>query len=122
RARPRRGEAVAREGDRPAAPRQGCDAAVQGRALHQADRRRRRVRCQGHPVRLNLPADFPRDAEVVATDLDHTLTWTDGVLRPHTLATLARAEAPGVHVIVVTGRMVQSLRRVLDPAGLSEPV
>jgi Cof subfamily protein (haloacid dehalogenase superfamily) len=50
------------------------------------------------------------------------LTWTDGVLRPHTLATLARAEAAGVHVIVVTGRMVQSLRRVLDPAGLSEPV
>jgi Cof subfamily protein (haloacid dehalogenase superfamily) len=44
------------------------------------------------------------------------------VLRPHTLATLARVEAAGIRVIVVTGRMVQSLRRVLDPAGLHEPV
>ena len=35
---------------------------------------------------------------------------------------LARAQAAGIHVIVVTGRMVQSLRRVLDPAGLHEPV
>ena len=38
-----------------------------------------------------LPPDFPRDVEVVATDLDHTLIWTDDVLRPRTLAALARA-------------------------------
>jgi len=44
------------------------------------------------------------------------------VLRPHTLATLGRVRDAGIHVIVVTGRMVQSLRRVLDPAGLSDPV
>jgi Cof subfamily protein (haloacid dehalogenase superfamily) len=31
-------------------------------------------------------------------------------------------EDAGIRVIVVTGRMVQSLRRVLDPAGLHEPV
>ena len=59
---------------------------------------------------------------MVATDLDHTLTWTDGVLHPRTLSALAHARDAGVHVIVVTGRMVQSLRRVLDPAGLDEPV
>jgi len=59
---------------------------------------------------------------VIATDLDHTLTWTAGVLQPRTLAALARARDAAVPVIVVTGRMVQSLRRVLDPAGLHDPV
>jgi len=44
------------------------------------------------------------------------------VLRPRTLAALARAQDAGIRVIVVTGRMVQSLRRVLDPAGLHDPV
>jgi Cof subfamily protein (haloacid dehalogenase superfamily) len=58
----------------------------------------------------------------VASDLDHTLTWTDGVLRPRTLAALARTRDAGLPVIVATGRMVQSLRRVLDPAGLHDPV
>ena len=40
------------------------------------------------------------------------------MLRPRTLAALARARAAGLHVIVVTGRMVQSAQRVLEPAGL----
>jgi Cof subfamily protein (haloacid dehalogenase superfamily) len=44
------------------------------------------------------------------------------VLRPRTIAALAGTEAAGIPVIVVTGRMVQSLRRVLEPAGLHEPV
>jgi Cof subfamily protein (haloacid dehalogenase superfamily) len=44
------------------------------------------------------------------------------VLRPRTLSALARTRDAGLHVIVVTGRMVQSLRRVLDPAGLHDPV
>ena len=44
------------------------------------------------------------------------------MLRPRTLAALARAQDAGIRVIVVTGRMVQSLRRVLDPAGLHDPV
>ena len=59
---------------------------------------------------------------MIATDLDHTLTWTAGVLQPRTLAALARARDAAVPVIVVTGRMVQSLQRVLDPAGLHDPV
>jgi Cof subfamily protein (haloacid dehalogenase superfamily) len=44
------------------------------------------------------------------------------VLRPRTLAALGAARDAGMHVIVVTGRMVQSLRRVLEPAGLHDPV
>jgi hypothetical protein len=44
------------------------------------------------------------------------------VLRPRTLEALARTRDAGIHVVVATGRMVQSLRRVLDPAGLHEPV
>ena len=48
--------------------------------------------------------------------------WQDGQLRPRTLAALRAAEAAGLHVIVVTGRMVQSVRRFLAPAALREPV
>jgi len=48
--------------------------------------------------------------------------WTDGALRPHTLSVFARAREAGLHVIVATGRMVQSVRRVLEPAGLDEPM
>jgi Cof subfamily protein (haloacid dehalogenase superfamily) len=44
------------------------------------------------------------------------------VLRPRTLAAMERARAAGVRVIVCTGRMVQSARRVLEPAGSSEPL
>jgi Cof subfamily protein (haloacid dehalogenase superfamily) len=44
------------------------------------------------------------------------------VLRPRTLRALAGAHDAGLRVIVVTGRMVQSLRRVLAPAGLRDPV
>ena len=48
--------------------------------------------------------------------------WQDGRLRPRTLAALRAAETAGLHVIVVTGRMVQSVRRFLAPAELREPV
>jgi hypothetical protein len=46
----------------------------------------------------------------------------DGVVSERTTETLRRAEAAGLHVIVVTGRMVQSVRRFLEPVGLDEPV
>ena len=48
--------------------------------------------------------------------------WEDGQLRPRTLAALRAARAAGLDVIVVTGRMVRSVRRFLDPAELGEPV
>jgi len=44
------------------------------------------------------------------------------VLRPRTLRALQATRDAGLHVIVVTGRMVQSLRRVIAPAGLPDPV
>ncbi len=43
-------------------------------------------------------------------------------MRPRTLAALRRAEEAGLRVIVVTGRMVQSARRVLEPVGLGGPI
>ena len=59
---------------------------------------------------------------MVATDLDRTLIADDYVLRPRTLAALARAREAGVRVIVCTGRMVQSARRVLAAAASAEPL
>jgi hypothetical protein len=43
-------------------------------------------------------------------------------VQERTIAAVQRAEAAGLHVIVVTGRMAQSVRRFLDPVGLREPV
>jgi Cof subfamily protein (haloacid dehalogenase superfamily) len=68
-----------------------------------------------------LPARFPRDVAVVATDFDRTLVWEEGVLRPRTIRALVRARDAGLHVIVVTGRMYQSVHRFLAPAGLRDP-
>jgi hypothetical protein len=48
--------------------------------------------------------------------------WQDATLRPRTIDALRRAEAAGLHVIVVTGRMVHSVRQALEPAGLHQPV
>ena len=59
---------------------------------------------------------------MIATDLDHTLIWQDGALRPRTLEVLARAKEAGLHVVVVTGRMVQSLLRVFPLSLVGEPV
>src|SRR5213593_2290662 len=72
--------------------------------------------------RLDLPASFPLDVRIVATDFDRTLVWREGILQPRTLAALRRAHDAGLHVIVVTGRMVQSVRRALEPAGLHDPL
>jgi Cof subfamily protein (haloacid dehalogenase superfamily) len=59
---------------------------------------------------------------VVASDFDRTLVWTDVTLRPRTIAAMRRAHAVGVPVVVVTGRMVKSVRQALEPAGLAAPV
>jgi Cof subfamily protein (haloacid dehalogenase superfamily) len=48
--------------------------------------------------------------------------WTDVVLRPRTIAALRRAHKHGLPVIVVTGRMVRSVRQALAPAGIEAPV
>jgi Cof subfamily protein (haloacid dehalogenase superfamily) len=59
---------------------------------------------------------------VIATDFDRTLVWEKGQIQPRTFAALRDARDAGLHVIVVTGRMVQSVRRFLDPVELHEPV
>ena len=59
---------------------------------------------------------------MIATDLDRTLIAEDLELRPRTLAALHAAQAAGIRVIVATGHMVQSLRRVIAPASLGEPI
>jgi len=58
---------------------------------------------------------------VVATDFDRTLVWEDAALHDRTIAALRAAHAAGLRVIVVTGRMVQSLRQAMAPARVSEP-
>ncbi len=58
----------------------------------------------------------------MATDLDRTLIADDYVLRPRTLEAIGRAAGAGIRVIVCTGRMVQSARRVLEPSHSTEPL
>ena len=59
---------------------------------------------------------------VVASDFDRTLVWTDTLLHERTIAAMRRAHDAGVPVIVVTGRMVKSVRQALEPAGVAAPV
>jgi len=44
------------------------------------------------------------------------------LLRPRTRAALARGRASGAHVVLVTGRMFQSVRRYAVEAGIDDPV
>src|SRR5205807_941705 len=71
---------------------------------------------------LKLPADFPRDVDAVACDLDRTLIGEDTVLHPRTRDALACVRRANVHVVLVTGRMFQSVRRYALEAGLDDPV
>jgi Cof subfamily protein (haloacid dehalogenase superfamily) len=59
---------------------------------------------------------------VLACDLDRTLIAEDAVLRPRTRAAIAAARGAGLRVIVVTGRMFQSVRRYLVEAEIDDPV
>jgi Cof subfamily protein (haloacid dehalogenase superfamily) len=46
----------------------------------------------------------------------------DAVLRPRTRAAIAATRATGIHVVLVTGRMFQSVRPYALEAGLDDPV
>jgi Cof subfamily protein (haloacid dehalogenase superfamily) len=46
----------------------------------------------------------------------------DAELRPRTRTAIARTRAAGIHVVLVTGRMFQSVRRYALAAGLDDPV
>jgi Cof subfamily protein (haloacid dehalogenase superfamily) len=59
----------------------------------------------------------------IATDLDGTIL--DGVtFRPsaRTISAVRAAEACGIHVILATGRMFQSARRIADEIGVHGPI
>jgi Cof subfamily protein (haloacid dehalogenase superfamily) len=71
---------------------------------------------------VNLPDGFPRDVAAIACDLDRTLTWEDGVLRPRTTAALQAARAAGIHVIIATGRMFRSVLPYARAAGIEAPL
>ncbi|HEY0417148.1 MAG TPA: Cof-type HAD-IIB family hydrolase [Gaiellaceae bacterium] len=58
----------------------------------------------------------------MASDFDRTLVWTDGALHARTIEAIRRAHRASIPVIVVTGRMVKSVRRALEPAGVEAPV
>jgi Cof subfamily protein (haloacid dehalogenase superfamily) len=60
--------------------------------------------------------------QAFACDLDGTLIGRDGLLRPRTLAAIARAQAAGIPVLVATGRMFRSVARYLEQAGIGYPV
>jgi Cof subfamily protein (haloacid dehalogenase superfamily) len=60
--------------------------------------------------------------QAVACDLDRTLVAKDGLLRPATLAAIARVRAAGIPFLIVTGRMYRSVRPYALQAGLDEPV
>jgi Cof subfamily protein (haloacid dehalogenase superfamily) len=60
--------------------------------------------------------------QAIACDLDRTLIGEDAVLRPRTLAAIAAARDAGIHFLLVTGRMFQSVRRYALAAGITDPV
>jgi Cof subfamily protein (haloacid dehalogenase superfamily) len=58
----------------------------------------------------------------VACDLDRTLIGEDALLRPRTKAVIAAVRSAGIHVVLVTGRMFQSVRRYALEAAIDDPV
>ena len=71
---------------------------------------------------LTLPVDFPRRVKAIASDLDRTLIGENYELRERTAGAIAAAQAAGIHVVIVTGRMFRSVRPYLELAGLDDLV
>ena len=71
---------------------------------------------------LILPADFPRDVQAFACDLDRTLIGEDAELHPRTRRAIAAALEAGIHVILATGRMFRSVRPYAQAAGIEDLV
>jgi Cof subfamily protein (haloacid dehalogenase superfamily) len=57
-----------------------------------------------------------------ACDLDRTLIAEDAVLRPRTKRAISAALARGIHVVLVTGRMFQSVLPYAREAGIRDPL
>jgi Cof subfamily protein (haloacid dehalogenase superfamily) len=65
---------------------------------------------------------LPADVRLIACDLDGTLLAADLVIRERTRAAIAAAQAAGIHVVIVTGRMYQSALPYARAAGLEGPL
>jgi len=74
------------------------------------------------PGSLALPDDFPRHVKAIASDLDRTLIGEDYKLHERTAGAITAAQAAGIHVVIVTGRMFRSVRRYLERAGIDDLV
>ena len=61
----------------------------------------------------------PHDVRLVATDLDGTLLRSDGTISARTRETLARVQATGVIVVLVTARPPRTVRKIAAMAGIS---
>jgi Cof subfamily protein (haloacid dehalogenase superfamily) len=71
---------------------------------------------------LTLPDDFPRHVKAIASDLDRTLIGENYELRERTAGAIAAAQAAGIHVVIVTGRMFRSVRPYLERASIDDLV
>ncbi|MGI8606457.1 MAG: HAD family hydrolase [Gaiellaceae bacterium] len=71
---------------------------------------------------MSLPPGFPSEVEAFACDLDRTLLPETLVLGERTRAAIRAARAAGIHVLIVTGRVFQSVRPYALELGLDDPV
>lgn len=72
------------------------------------------------PRRTTLASILP--IELIALDIDGTLVGDDLIIGPDTRAAVKAATRRGVHVSLVTGRMVSSALRFASELGLTEPI
>ena len=124
RAEPRRGEAARRPGRRPGDERQGRDAVLQ-RPAHARSRSPTSPRTsrRSQARQLILPDDFPRGRPGVRLrPRPHADLEGRGAAAADTGGDRRGARGAGIHVILVTGRMFQSVRPYAEAAGIDDPV
>ena len=73
-------------------------------------------------ARLGTTFRPARRYRIVALDVDGTLLDRDGVLRPSTIAALARAQAEGIRPILYTGRRFRRALPLAEQLGLDAPL
>lgn len=67
-----------------------------------------------------LHEDYDKRIEVLALDLDGTLTNSKKEITPHTIETLQRAIAAGVHVVLASGRPLVGITKLAEKLNLYE--
>lgn len=59
--------------------------------------------------------------KLIAIDMDDTLINSNKEITPRSMQALKDAEAAGAHVVLASGRMADSVRRLYEPLGLASP-